>query len=143
MTDATNTAPKPSILSLFKTDRASEEEGRWFPLGGPIQVQLRRFTSKKSAAVRDELYRPYKRPGKVDMKVPTEVDVDLTNQHLARGVIVNWKGLYAEDGSEIPFSADEAYKLLTELPDFAREIVMLAIDMDNYRAQTDAAIAKN
>lgn len=134
--------PKTSIFARFKTNRTAEEDGKWIDLGGGLKVKIRRFLAKKSAEVRDELEKPYRaRGGKVT--IPPDVLKDITYQHIAKGILVDWEGVFDNDGSEIKYTADTAYKLMTELPDLATIIVQEAIDFDNFKDEEKKETAGN
>lgn len=141
----TDTAPKKpvSIFALYQTDRTAEEDGKWFDSFGPnIAFKIRRFSSKKSQAVRTGLEKPYAKMSRNGV-LPESVQEGIFHKHLANGIVVDWKGVYDMDGNEVPFSVDAAVDLFEKLPDLAREIVLLAINMDNFRDGHKDEVAGN
>ncbi len=131
-----------SIFARFKTNRTAEEDGTWIDLGGGLKVKIRRFSAKKSVDVREALEKPYRmRGGKTE--IPKDILEDITWRHLADGIIVDWSGVVDTDGSEIKFSSDAAYKLMSELPELAKIVIMEAIDFDNFKAEAAKETAGN
>lgn len=140
----TDTAKKPvSIFALYQTDQKAEEDGKWFDSFGPdISMKIRRFSSKKSQAVRTSLEKPYTKMTR-NGALPEDVQIDVFTSHLAEGIVVDWRGLYDTDGNEMVFSAGAAKKLFTDLPDLAREVVMLSINMDNFKTDHKDTVVGN
>lgn len=133
---------KQSIFARFKTNRTSEEAGTWVDLGGGLKVKIRRFSAKKSLEVRENLEKPHRmRGGKTN--IPADVLEEITNKHVATGILVAWEGVFDTDGSEIAFSTDAAMKLLTELPELTKVIVLEAIDFDNFKDDEKKEVAGN
>lgn len=138
--------PRLSIFDICETDTTAEEEGRWFndifddETG--IDVKLRRLTSKKSLAVRRRLEKQY-RSKAVKGKFPEEVAIQITVEQVAEAVIVGWKGIVDRDGSVIPFSKENALRLMQALPAFRDLIIMKANALDNFRIEDRAEAEKN
>lgn len=135
---------KTSIFDLYETDDNAEEDGKWFSEFGPeIQLKLRRFSSAKSRKVRDSLFKGPLKVYKTAEKIPTSLSEELTARHLAEGIVVDWKGVYDRDGNEIPFSPDRAADLFLKLKDFATEVILVAVNMDNFRKEKVDEIVGN
>ncbi len=142
MTDTTTKKPV-SIFALYQTDQKAEEDGKWFDSFGPdIAIKIRRFSSKKSQAVRTALEKPYVKTSRGG-QLPEDVQEDILTSHLAEGIVVDWKGIYDLDGVEVPFSVGAAKNLFAQLPDLAREVVLLSINMDNFKAEHKQAVTGN
>lgn len=135
---------KVSIFALYETDQKAEEDGKWFEEFGPeIKIKIRRYSSEASRKGRDAMFKPYLKQFKTLDKIPDEINTDLTSRHLADFVVTDWKGIYDREGAEVPFSPEMAYDLFTKLPDLAREILLLSINMDNFRAEKKDEIKGN
>ena len=138
------TTKKLSIFELFETDKTAEEEGKWFDTFGPeISLKIRRYSSKIARDGHNKLYSPVLKVYKTIDKVPENIGTDLTAKHLARYVVADWKGVYDRSGEEIAFSPEAAETLFSALPDFAKEVLLTSINMDNYRAANVESIKGN
>lgn len=133
-----------SLASLFGTNRDDEENGKWFDtFGGDIQLKLRRYKAKKSLAVRNQLEEPLKKKYK-NGKYPDEVQEDLILEHFVKGILLDWKGVYLEDGQpEVPFSIDAAMDLFRKFPDFYLEALNESIQLDNFRVDKKDTLKGN
>ncbi len=135
---------KPSIFDLYETNQDAEENGKWFSEFGPeIDIKIRRFTSAKSRKVREALFKPHLKQYKTFEKIPEAISEELTCRHLADGVVTDWRGIFDREGKEVPFAPDMAFELFTKLPDLAKEVVLLSINMDNYRIEKKEEIKGN
>ena len=136
---------RTSIFDTYETDRTSEEDGKWFDeeFGPEVKMKLRRYTSAKSRKARESIFKAVIKQYKTLDKVPEDITTDLTNRHMAEAIITDWSGIFGKDGNEIVYSAPAAYDLLSKLPDLARDIVLLSINMDNYKAEKKAEVLGN
>lgn len=133
-----------SIFDLYETDKTAEEDGKWFDTFGPeISLKIRRYSSKVARDGHNKLYGPVLKVYKTLDKVPENIGVDLTVKHLARFVVSDWKGVFDRSGEEITFSPEAAEVLFNKLPDFAKEVLLTSINMDNYRAENVESIKGN
>lgn len=147
-------AKRLSIFDLVDTDTNAEEDGRWFydifgtrddtdPETNPgVDIKLRRSTCKAAARVRDRLNREARtiqRKG----PLPPEVNARFNATILAEAVIVDWRGMFDADGSEIAFSPEKAQELLTRLPNWRQIINAMASDLDNFKAERAEAVLGN
>ena len=142
----TDTAPrKASIFDLYETDRDAEENGKWFDeqFGPEIAMKIRRYSSEKSRKMRESIFKAALKAYKTADKIPEALATDLAAKHLAEAVVTDWKGIFGRDGVEIPFSTDRAYELFSQLPDFARDVILVSIGQDNFKAQTEGEIKGN
>ena len=138
MTDA----PKPqSINALFGTNRQLEEDGKWFEYSSTLGLKLRRFSAKKALAVKAALEKPY--ANRMGKKIPDSDAEEITLRYVAEGIIVDWRGVFGDDGVEIPFSIENAYAVIKELPELLKQIINDAVEVDGYKDQDNKAIAKN
>lgn len=132
-----------SIYDLYATSETAAEGGKWFDFGPDMKVKIRRFKSKKSIKVRNELEAPYKRINKIGTTLPENVQDEITNEHIARGIVVDWKGVRDRDGSDIAYSPAAALKLFTELPEFRDAVAEISLSLDNYRDDEKEEVVGN
>ena len=142
MSDTTTAKKHLTLKALFATDRTAEEQGKWFEIGPEIKFKLRRFKSEHSTKVREALEKPYEKL-RVKGMIPADAMKEIVIKTMALSVIVDWEGVYGEDGNPVPFSADAAETFLKELPELADELASLAATMDNFREEDDQATLGN
>jgi hypothetical protein len=138
-------APVP-FSRLAGTDRAAEEQGRWFedilgPMSG-VHVKLRRMTSPPVDKAYQSLIQA-NHHRMVKGKFPKEVDEELLYEMLGDAVILDWKGIFDDEGNEVVFSPETAKAYVKDYPDFRRLIVNLAGSMDAFRKEMADAVEKN
>lgn len=141
------TDTKPiSIFDLAETDASAEEDGRWFKdvYGDEtnIDFKLRRMTSKASMKARRNLEKGYRKHLKNGV-YPDDIAIDILTEHLAKGVVVDWKGLFDREGNAIEYSPEAALALLKKLPTLRDMIAVMAQNLDNFRIEAREDTAKN
>lgn len=135
--------PAESLFAIFGSNESDAEDGKWFPFGKTISVKIRRFKSKKSKKVREALEAPYTRAAKFTTKIPEDIQESITKQHIAEGIIVDWKGVTDKNGNELPYSKKNALDLISQLPEFADAVASVSLDLDNYREEVKEDVEKN
>ncbi len=113
----------------------------WTDFGDGIRVKIRRIRSKKSIAVRKELDLPFSgelRRGQLDEGVAE----DLLVKQVAAGVIADWEGIDLGEGN-LPYTPDNAYKVLKTLPEFRDEILQVSMNAESFRKQFDEGLVAN
>jgi hypothetical protein len=135
-----------SLARAFNTDRDLEENGKWFNdvLGDKSGVDLciRRMSSEAVTKVQQELAQANRYRMK-EGKFPEEVANEILIETLARGVIVDWRGVTDDDNNPVDYSPEVAIDYLTKLRDFRLLVTGLANNMDAYRKGVEADISKN
>lgn len=132
-----------SIYDLFASNESEAEDGKWFPFSDTIEIKIRRFDSKVSRKVHEALRAPYQRTLKFGGVIPPEVEDELGIRHVAKGVIVDWKGFTDREGNPLSFSVAAAEKLLRELPDLKNAIAGISVDVKNYRDEVKKDVLGN
>lgn len=130
-------------LSNFKTDNKLEEEGSWVQVGKDAKIKVARIRNKKYLKLFKRLAAPYKssiRKGSLEDSVAD----DILNKCIAETVLLDWKGLSVE-GSELEYSSEEAYKILSnpEYKDFKDMVVEIADDMEVFKNNEEEEDIKN
>lgn len=126
--------------TLFATSEEEEQLGKWFKLGKGTEVRVRRASSKKSKKAREALEAEY---GAGKVKLTDEVMDELNIEHLARGILADWKGVKDDEGKELPFTVKNAIEAMTKYPDFKNLVVNFSVDMDNFRAKINEDVEGN
>jgi len=132
-----------SLYDLFGTSESAAEDGKWFSFGKTISIKIRRFKSKKSRKVREELEAPYKRATKFGTSLPDDVSEEITVEQIARAIIVDWKGVTDKQGNAVKYSPAAASELLKALPEFKDAIIEISLSLDNYREEEKDEVEKN
>lgn len=133
-----------SFDTLFGTSEEDAEMGKWFPLSAKISVKVRRYSSKISKKVRENLEAPFATQVKVPgFKIPPETMEAINNEHLATGILADWKGVKDTKGVEVPYSKAAAIQFLTRLPDLRNIVASLSLEIDNYRSTVNEGVAGN
>lgn len=136
----------PSIFDLYETDVSEEEDGRWFRnINFGIDMKLRRSTARAATNKMQQLQMAYR--GKADSKgqLPEKVAEELMLEFLATVIIVDWDGPAFKDreGKPLPYSVETARLLLKQLPELAKEVIVIASNIENFRVRNRAAIEGN
>lgn len=126
---------------VYNFDKEACEQGRWFPFRG-AEVLVARSNSKR---YRDAVKRHRAAfQSIIDARVPLSDDQieKMTIEVAADAVLLGWRG-FEEDGVEVPYSRDNAVRLLTEHPEFRDDIANIANSEDNFRIKAAEADAGN
>ena len=135
-----------SIFDAYETDTAAEEAGKWFtdflgPESG-ADIMIRRAHSQHASKVRAKLFtanRKHLSKG----KFPPEIQARIDRQFVAEALIAGWRGINDRDGSPIPYSVDAAVLVLEKLPNFQRDIELIANSLEAFRVETREEVAGN
>jgi hypothetical protein len=108
-------------LSSLRVDVAAESEGRWFEYVPGLRFLIASTGSRTFRAAIDTAMQPYRdlirqdqtNPGK-ERRFTVEMREKVVRRVMAERVLIGWDGLEADDGTPIPYSADEAERLLAD-----------------------------
>jgi len=109
---------------------------------GDFTVTIRRASSKASQAARKRAEAPHAKAMR-RKELPDAVLEDILVQHIAEGIIADWKGVTGEDGKELKPTVENKVKVLVDLPDFRAEVIAISTDMDVFKDEHDADTVKN
>lgn len=133
-----------SIYSAFKNDEARERTGVVIDLGetGKITVARAGGANARFEKRMVEITKPHRRSiqtGIIDKKTAD----GLLAQVYAETVVLGWEGLTDENGQALPFSKENAQKLLLDLPDLFLLIRTTSEDQTLFRQEVLEADAGN
>jgi len=128
---------------MFLTTEEEAELGKWFKLGKFAEVKVRRFSSKKSRAVREALERKYGLNNTTRVSLGKDDQEELNIQHIAKGILVDWKGVKDAAGNDVKFTTEAAVQYLTKLPELRELIAQLSLDIANFRKAANEEIEGN
>ena len=126
----------------FGTDATLEEDGKWFDLGDNARVLVGRFGNKSHQRIMDELRKPYEALLMRKGKIPKDEMSDMIRASFAEGVMMGWEGFVDKDGTDIPFSKDEALNAITLYKDFYDLLFDFSNDAANFRVYMQEEIVK-
>lgn len=130
------------IRKLFGSNKAKETEGAWCPIGGGIEVKVKRAgqANKAFSAEQMKMLKPFSKQiamNTMDMDILRQINAKL----LAKHVIVDWRGVFI-DGVEIPFSKEKFLEFANEMPDFYLDVFTAATELQNFQDDEDAELEK-
>ena len=130
------------IRKTFATDRQAEQDGVWVALGEGARVKVARFNNPRHRAVLDRLRRPYRSLLMAGRDLPDDVAEQMTVEAAVEALLLDWDGI-DDNGAPLPFSKDNARRLLTELPDFRDAVAFLSMQAETFRREALEQAAKN
>ncbi len=136
--------PTIDIYKLFSRDAESAENGKWFWLvENEMGFKVRAAGAEAVIEYRDTLIEPYQNLIKATGELPKEVREDIGFKVMANAIVVDWKGIPAEDGSLIPFSTDAAYALFKKLEPLADFVIAQSNNAQLFKNEQREATAGN
>ncbi len=133
-----------STYSAFATESSLETNGITLDFGNAGKVRIARAggANKKFEKAMMRLTKPYRHAinsGTIDPKTADQ----LLYRAYAEAVVIGWEGITGKDGADLPFSADAAVALFTDLPDFFQQIRRNADSSALFRVETNEDDSKN
>ena len=119
------------IKKEYGTNKKLESTGVWIDLGEGAKIKVARNGNPEYTKMIEKLSRPYKkqiRRGTINGETFDKIIRKATAEH----ILVDWKGI-TEDKVEVPYSTEEAYRLLTEYGDFREVVAENALDFQNFQ----------
>jgi hypothetical protein len=124
----------------FGTNKELEENGAWIDMGDGTQLKIARAGNKKAMDYSRQVSKPFQtqiRFGKFTEEGFTKLAIEVA----AQCILLDWKNLQ-EDGEDVPYSKENAIRMLTDYPDFRNFVSASAEDIKNYQAAGEAAVTK-
>lgn len=129
------------VKKLFGTDKKKELEGVWHDLGEGLEVLVARIGNPKYKKRFQAITKPHRRA--LDRKtLPDEVAERLMIQCMSETILLDWKGL-EEDGKEVPYSTENAIRILTEYRDLREYIDDISKELEGYKQEEDEEAIDN
>lgn len=129
------------VQKQFRTDEKLEIEGAWFDIGDGGRLLIARKGNARYRHRLRGLVRGKERQLRLDT-LPEHIADQIMVAVMADTVLLGWDGL-DWNGEPLPYSIENATKLLTELPDFRNLVDDLSEDMAAFRADRIGAAEKN
>jgi hypothetical protein len=129
------------LKKAFGTNKALENEGAWVELGDGASVKVARLGNKLNADLIKKLIKPHKVALRND-RLPDDVMEKITIEAMATTLLLDWKGI-EDDGKPVPYTKENAVRLLTEYKDFRDQISAFSNELAIFQTSSEAAAIKN
>jgi hypothetical protein len=129
------------VKKIFGTNKTDEIEGKWNDIGDGIQILVARIGNPEYQKEFQRISKPHKRALRRG-SLNDEVAERLLIKVMAKNILLDWKGL-EEDGVVVPYSYDNAIRILTEYKDLRDYVSDIANEMESFRADEDEEAEKN
>lgn len=133
-----------NLYDVYETDTALETEGVWVALTKDIQVKVAALPNPNFVDYLTKLQKPYK--GQIRKNsLDKEIEEDLYVKAVAKTVLIDWKGIKDKENKDIPYSYENAYKLLSDksLKRFKSDIILLSTEAETFKAEEKEEAVKN
>jgi hypothetical protein len=129
------------IRKRFGTDRDLEESGVWQNVSDTCSILVARMNNARYNARFQELAGPKREIIRRSL-ISNEDAEELLLRVMSETILLDWKGV-TEDGKPFPYTRENAYRLLKELPDFRMLVQGFAETADAYKKDEIGASVKN
>jgi hypothetical protein len=127
-------------FNSFKTNSKLENSGVWVKCGNG-EILLASKTSETYKKVIKRLLQPHETS--IALGIMTEEESDILDRRCtAEGLILDWKG-FTENGQEIVYSSDNAFRLLGEAKAFRKFVDRECASLENFREKKEEIETKN
>ena len=129
-------------ISNFSTDSNLELNGVWLDIGLGAKLLIARDGNpayvKEFRKHMDQFQTTFQRENLTEDEAQ-KILISVT----AKTILLDWEGIDDEDGNPIPYSEDQAIKLLTEYKDFRTLVETLSKNSKNYKDQRTREVIDN
>ena len=132
-----------SPYALFSTSPALETDGITLDYGAfRIRIARAGGANRKFQQVLEAKLKPHRRQIQTET-LADEVAHRLIVDAYAEAVLLGWDGVADAEGQPLPFTRENAIRLMTDLPDLFRDVQEQATKAALFRRQAEAADEKN
>lgn len=117
-------------INDFRTDDDKKTAGVWIDFGGGAEFKIAALTNTNFTAAFQKATKPYTDLGK---DIPGDDQEAIMMRLMSIHVVLDWKGVFDGD-DELPYSIENAERLLSELEWLRTRIVKEAQRIDNFKA---------
>jgi hypothetical protein len=129
--------------ALFATDASLEQAGILLDYGSfRLRIARAGGGNRKFAQVLEARLKPHRRQIQTET-LADELATRLIVEAYAEAVILGWDGVAGPDGAPLPFTRENAVKLMLDLPDLFRDVQEQATKAALFRAAADQDAEKN
>jgi len=129
-------------FSNFKTNENSETEGVWVDYASGFRIKIARIGCPAFKEFMIKRGKPHQRS--IDSgTIGNEIAEELMKDAIAETIIKDWEGLLDDEDKEIPYSKEDARKMLDVAHDFYDEIYELAKQREHFKVNKIEGTAGN
>lgn len=123
-----------NLYKKFQKDNNKVESGVWFELDEDCKFLVASLGSENKAYQKAliKVRRPHEKAIRVNA-LSDEKSRELGLTAVCEAILLDWNGVTNEKGETLEYNAENAKKLLTDLPDLYELILEFAHDNDNYK----------
>lgn len=129
-------------ITKLATDRNKESDGVWIDYPGGLRLKIARMGNdnfqRATLKRRKEIQRQARFSGEDEISALKETSTEIAAEHLLK----DWEGMI-EDGTPVPYSVENAVRLMTKYPEFLRLVEEAAADFENFKSDEEAAVRGN
>jgi hypothetical protein len=119
------------LAKHYRTDATAEKEGQWVDWGEGTKFKIARLGNAQYQARFQALIKPHRHLRDRGI-LPEDIQVEILCKCLAETVVIDWEGVDF-DGKPLPYSTENALKVLTELKDLREDIVTVSGEQSTFR----------
>lgn len=123
------------IKKLFGTDKQKEVEGVWSEVGDGVELKIARIGNPEYQKEFQKISKPHRRAIRSGT-LSNDVAEKLLIKAMAKNILVDWRNL-KEDGEDVPYSYENAVRLLTDYRDLRDIVSDIANEIESFRAEDD------
>lgn len=138
-----------SVFSQFKTSKFAETEGVDVRFKANSDGTIPSFRIARMAKSNPKYLKAVEARTKphrkdiIEKAITNEIAEEINLDVFCDAVLIGWENIVGEDGRVIPYTRDDAKKLMTELPDLYEILKEKAEDIDNFLSSNLVSEAKN
>lgn len=124
----------------FSTNKKLEDEGVWVDIGDGGKLKIARAGNKKAVSYSRQVAKPHMAQiqfGKLSDEVATQIACEV----MAECILLDWQGM-TDGGVDLPYSKENALKMLTDYPDFRDYVSQIANERKTFQKEIDEAVTK-
>jgi len=100
------------LFADFAVNEALSQDGVWVPYSGDVEFLVARAGNKNYRKVAQALYKKNERLLDSKTDAAGEKLVEIVVESMAKGILLGWRGNVQFQGEPLPYSMDNARKLL-------------------------------
>jgi hypothetical protein len=129
------------IKKSFGTNKEAEQQGVWVDLDETTKLKIARGGNKANRELVKKLLAPHKIALRND-KLPEHIIEDVGCKAMAQTILLDWQGMQ-EDGKNLPYTPENAERLLKDYPDFRDQVAQLSGEISLFQIEQEEAKTKN
>lgn len=129
-------------LSDFKTDPKKVNGGVWVQIGESSEILVASINNEAYRKLMARLLEPHRHFEQARKPIPPDITKAIGIKAISQTILLGWRGILEDDGTEIPYSTEEAAKAL-EIEYFSELVIQNAMNRDLFRTDNEDDNTKN